>query len=684
MVDCVSRSSGDRACDPANPFDAVLGWTRRLIGHSADAAANMVVPGRRASLKEAPPPLEKKETLDLTRLNPSLYVIGLETVERLLPRYLTKAGVACERMQHAQLPVEVIRRVLEALFLVPTGESVQSEEALREVFELFDTSGDGTLDQDEFFAVLPLLGEDVPPSVVSSLFEAGDLDNGGTMDGAEFVDFMRRANPPAEGEADGWRAFLPETAAHFEEMVLLHLREGHRRGGGGDRAKDWEVVPADAPWSMSLLLPRADLANCQALVGELRKLGWSDTEVRTVAHALFVSGSDEDYARVFQVFDRDATGGIDPFEFRAITALLGDHSTELEARELFLEADKDNDGALDVAEFVALLRRLSPKARSASEAQMVKDEIARDRLQARIASSSMARVEPEQADAMVQVLALGASKAGKTYLLNQVLADKLPKGFTVAVGVGSLVVRIGHTDVALQVLDTPGDARFAPLGRIFYPSVRFALLVYDATSFESFEAVSPLLDAFVAANPGLDVPAHVCLVSNMARLGVKPAVTPGFALEWCQRHGGIPFFEVDAEAPQGILEPLQHIADEYLTANPTDGGGPGGRRGAHAVEAAPSTLAPSSSSAAAPWERAFEPQCSATTPSTAPPGVLSASAQPIRSCFASSRHASSAGAAITGTATTFGSDSTGRRGGASVDSHGGGARSRTSRVGFAA
>jgi len=40
-----------------------------------------------------------------------------------------------------------------------------------------------------------------------------------------------------------------------------------------------------------------------------------------------VTDDDDDYAKVFQVFDRDNTGGIDPFEFRAIMALLGERST---------------------------------------------------------------------------------------------------------------------------------------------------------------------------------------------------------------------------------------------------------------------------------------------------------------------------------------------------------------------
>ncbi len=590
-MDCLARD-----CPPgtsSNPFDAARqlfeAQTKKLNqfaqellaqplpdpGRRASAVLNTVSQLRRRRSKDAAAPSDAKPKLELKSLNPSLFSVGLETVEQILPRYLAKAGIACERMQHAGLPVEAIRKVLEALFIVADGATEQSEEQLRGVFEFVDASGDGSLDQDEFLAILPLFGESVPPEVVQQLFHAGDADNGGTIDGGEFVSFMRTCNPMDADSPDGWRAFLPESAAHFEEMVLLQCAERKTKGVKGP---PWRVIPpaelelvqrsADAPYSTTLLLSRSDLPNAEAVIAGLRELGFHDDEVRRVAKALFVTNSDEDYAAVFQIFDRDSTGGIDPFEFRAIMALLGEHSTEGEARQLFLEADVDNDGTLDVTEFIQLLRRISPKSSAAAEARMIKDSLARERLQARIAATNVADLDPADAEAVVQVLLLGPSKAGKTFLLNQVLADKLPKGYTVAVGVGALAVKIGGHDVALQVLDTPGDPRFAPLGQIFYSKIAYCLLIYDATSFESFQALEPLLEAYKAAHPDSDPAKHVCVVSNMARLGIKRAVSSGYALEWCRLRGGLPFFEVGAESPQGILEPLHHIADDVLTDNP--------------------------------------------------------------------------------------------------------------------
>ena len=112
----------DELCG-ANPFQAPLDafktlWTEKVLTRLPQppqpvqkAAADLLskVDRRRRSVEGDAPVAEKR--LDLTGLNPSLYVVGLETVERILPRYLSKAGIACERMQHAGLPVEAVRRV---------------------------------------------------------------------------------------------------------------------------------------------------------------------------------------------------------------------------------------------------------------------------------------------------------------------------------------------------------------------------------------------------------------------------------------------------------------------------------------------------------------------------------------------------------------------------------------------
>ena len=97
----------------------------------------------------------------------------------------------------------------------------------------------------------------------------------------------------------------------------------------------------------------------------------------------------------------------------------------------------------------------------------------------------------------------------------------------------------------------------------FLRGVSFALLVFDATSVQSFEALEAKRDAFLRANPQYDA-RRLAVVSNVARLGVKRAVSYGYAADWCAQRGGISLFEIDSDNPQGILEPLQHLARLYV------------------------------------------------------------------------------------------------------------------------
>ena len=122
-----------------------------------------------------PKQAKKPKRVNLASVNPSLRTVGLPVVERLMPRYLVKAGLACERMQHAGLPGPFIANVLEATF------GAQTDAQLSEVFHYFDADGGGYLDEDEFIAIAPLLAEDVPGDSLAALMAAIDTDCNGTV-----------------------------------------------------------------------------------------------------------------------------------------------------------------------------------------------------------------------------------------------------------------------------------------------------------------------------------------------------------------------------------------------------------------------------------------------------------------------------------------------------------------------
>merc|ERR1740139_1161496 len=430
--------------------------------------------------KQQPKRAKKPKRLNLATVNPSLHTVGLEVVERLMPRYLPKAGLACERMQHAGLPGPFIANVLEATF----GE--QTDAQLSEVFHYFDADGGGYLDEDEFVAIAPLLGEDVPGDSLAALMSAIDTDCNGTVTCDEFIIFLRECNPRGDGR-DGWRTVVPEQLMRggpkAEQTVMLTVQRRHDAKGGDkqrwrpanqadvakpQRGRDGSDKQRGQP-AAELAVRRVDLHNAQAMIDTLRELRMADAQVATVVAAIFVEKSEEAYAKVFDIFDTDSTGGIDQQEFHQITALLGNHASETETRALFLSANKDCNGLLDVIEFTALLRALSPAAQAGStdDAHYVRTLHARERLQARIGERGVPSEEVGgDAPVTCKGLVLGASRAGKTHLLNQIVSEKLPKGKTLTVGFSALQMRVGQ--VAIQLLDTPGDLKFSPLAKVFH------------------------------------------------------------------------------------------------------------------------------------------------------------------------------------------------------------------------
>lgn len=516
---------------------------------------------------------KRRRSLNLTALNPSLANVGVAVCETLMPRYLDKAGVSCERMQHAGLPLEFITLLLSAVF------GAQDEGELRRVFELFDASGDGCLDEEEFLAMVPMLGEDVPPEWLGKLFEVIDGDGNSVVTYDEFVKFVRLCNPRGDNdgaplaadEASGWRA-LVKGVDHDEKVVL----QVARRRSGGAKAGWRSVAMGDLKHLErlgALPIARVDNENAEAVVDRLREMRMPDHQVLAIVRAVFVTQTDEDYAKVFDIFDTDSTGGIDQGEFHQIAALLGERTTLQELRELFIAADRDCNGLLDVDEFSALLRTLSPKMKDKAEAQGARLLVARERLQQRVGEVfGEGRASDEPPTATCKAIVLGASRSGKTYLLNQVLATKLPKGKGTTVGFGTVPVAIGASRVAVQVFDAPGDPRFAPLGEIFYTAAHFAILVYDSTSTQSFDAVDAYRLEWLKANPQYDE-GRLMVVGNVARAGVKRAISAGFARDYCSAHGSIACFDVDESNPQGIMDPIKHLATEFLFDHPADGVG---------------------------------------------------------------------------------------------------------------
>lgn len=105
---------------------------------------------------------------------------------------------------------------------------------------------------------------------------------------------------------------------------------------------------------------------------------------------------------------------------------------------------------------------------------------------------------------------------------------------TIGVEFGSRIVNVGGKSVKLQIWDTAGQERFRSVTRSYYRGAAGALLVYDTTSRDSFNALSNWLnDARTLASPNI----VILLVGNKKDLEDERDVTFLEASTFAQENG---------------------------------------------------------------------------------------------------------------------------------------------------
>ncbi|CAH1244834.1 CALM1 [Branchiostoma lanceolatum] len=73
------------------------------------------------------------------------------------------------------------------------------QEQLKQVFEGFDTSGDGTISKAELGKAISQSGKTPPdPKMIDALFKGIDKDGKGSLDFNEFVEFILSLPPPTD------------------------------------------------------------------------------------------------------------------------------------------------------------------------------------------------------------------------------------------------------------------------------------------------------------------------------------------------------------------------------------------------------------------------------------------------------------------------------------------------------
>lgn len=148
---------------------------------------------------------------------------------------------------------------------------------------------------------------------------------------------------------------------------------------------------------------------------------------------------------------------------------------------------------------------------------------------------------------------IGNPSVGKSCILNQFLNNAFSEEYEITVGVefGAKTIEVeGGDKVKLQIWDTAGQESFKSITRAYYRAAAVALIVYDITSRDSFEAITSWLEECrVNGNPEMTL----VLVGNKTDLAAQRQVSFSEGEAFAGRSNML-FFEVSAKMDAKIGE----------------------------------------------------------------------------------------------------------------------------------
>ncbi|XP_073416325.1 ras-related protein Rab-4A isoform X4 [Dendrobates tinctorius] len=137
---------------------------------------------------------------------------------------------------------------------------------------------------------------------------------------------------------------------------------------------------------------------------------------------------------------------------------------------------------------------------------------------------------------LFKFLVIGNAGTGKSCLLHQFIEKKFKEdsNHTIGVEFGSKIINVGGKYVKLQIWDTAGQERFRSVTRSYYRGAAGALLVYDITSRETYNALTNwLTDARMLASQNI----VIILCGNKKDLDADREVTFLEASRFAQENG---------------------------------------------------------------------------------------------------------------------------------------------------
>jgi Ras-related protein Rab-32 len=176
-------------------------------------------------------------------------------------------------------------------------------------------------------------------------------------------------------------------------------------------------------------------------------------------------------------------------------------------------------------------------------------------------------------------LSLDPINVGKTSIIKRYVNNFWTENYKSTVGVDFAlkVLQRGDTKINLQLWDIAGQERFNTMTRVYYKDAAGAILVYDATSLDSWEAVEHWRED-LENKLYTEEPLPIILIGNKIDMVDSRVSTFEAEVEEYAQSRGFPLFKCSAKTGEGIEDAMNALVNVMYErqSNQAPSGGTGG------------------------------------------------------------------------------------------------------------
>lgn len=166
-----------------------------------------------------------------------------------------------------------------------------------------------------------------------------------------------------------------------------------------------------------------------------------------------------------------------------------------------------------------------------------------------------------------KVVVLGTQGVGKTSLVVRYVGKIFSKHVSPTIGASFFTFKmtVDNHRVKLQLWDTAGQERFRAMAPMYYRKANAAFLVYDITSYSTFEHIKEWVEEL---KRNVDSPVVMCVLGNKCDMKDQRQVPSDEGLHYAASIGAL-FFETSALTNEGVQEAFLRMALALISLSQT-------------------------------------------------------------------------------------------------------------------